>query len=304
MPLKIPAALPAHKILNEENIFVMTEERAVKQDIRPLKIVILNLMPTKIVTETQLLRVIGNTPLQVEPVFLHTASHKSKNTSKEHLESFYKTFDEISHAKFDGMIITGAPVEMLRFEEVFYWDELRSIMEWTKSNVFSTMNICWGAQAALYFHYGIQKYPLDKKMFGVFKHRVLNRNSKLMRGFDDEFFAPHSRNSYVDREDILACDDIELLAESDEAGVYIAASRDCKNIFVTGHSEYDADTLAIEYWRDVDKGLDIDIPHNFYPDDDPSKNPVVTWRSHGNLLFQNWLNYYVYQETPYDLTRI
>lgn len=304
MPIKIPEDLPANSILRGENIFCMTENRALSQDIRPLKIGILNIMPTKIVTETQLARVLGNTPLQVEIDFLMTASHKSKNTSQDHIDEFYKTFDDIKFNKYDGFIITGAPVELLEFEDVTYWNELKEIMEWTKTNVTSTMHICWAAMAGLYYHYGINKYNFDQKLFGVYKHRADRKTTMLVRGFDDEFYVPHSRYSYVKQEDIDKNPDLLTIATSDEAGVYIVASSDKKQFFVTGHSEYDADTLAKEYFRDVDAGLDIKIPKNYFEDDNPAKPPVVTWRSHANLLFSNWLNYYVYQTTPYDINEI
>ncbi|WP_209122240.1 homoserine O-succinyltransferase [Alkalihalobacillus sp. BA299] len=304
MPIRVPDHLPAKEILNEENIFVMDESRAYKQDIRPLKIVILNLMPLKEVTETQLLRLLGNTPLQVDVVFIHPDTHKSKNTSEEHLSSFYKTFDDIKNRKFDGMIITGAPIEKLVFEEVNYWEELKQIMDWTVTNVTSTLHICWGAQAGLYYHYGIPKYPLEKKMFGVFAHNVNNEsNVKLLRGFDDVFLAPHSRHTEVRREDIEKVPDLEILSESDEAGVYIVASRNGKQIFVSGHSEYDCCTLQDEYERDVNKGLNIEMPINYFPNDNTNAKPLLRWRAHSNLLFSNWLNYYVYQETPYDLSK-
>lgn len=304
MPIKIPEDLPANSILRGENIFCMTENRALSQDIRPLKIGILNIMPTKIVTETQLARVLGNTPLQVEIDFLMTASHKSKNTSQDHIDEFYKTFDDIKFNKYDGFIITGAPVELLEFEDVTYWNELKEIMEWTKTNVTSTMHICWAAMAGLYYHYGINKYNFDQKLFGVYKHRADRKTTMLVRGFDDEFYVPHSRYSYIKQEDIDKNPDLLTIATSDEAGVYIVASSDKKQFFVTGHSEYDADTLAKEYFRDVDAGLDIKIPKNYFEDDNPAKPPVVTWRSHANLLFSNWLNYYVYQTTPYDINEI
>ena len=304
MPIKIPEDLPANSILRGENIFCMTEKRALSQDIRPLKIAILNIMPTKIVTETQLARVLGNTPLQVEIDFLMTASHKSKNTSQDHIDEFYKTFDDIKNQKYDGFIITGAPVELLEFEDVTYWDELKEIMEWSKTNVTSTMHICWAAMAGLYYHYGINKFNLPKKLFGVYKHKVERKTTMLVRGFDDEFYVPHSRHSYVKSEDIDAVDDLLTIAMSDDAGVYIVASSDKKQIFVTGHSEYDADTLSKEYFRDVEAGLDIDIHNNYFADDNPDNPPVVTWRSHANLLFSNWLNYYVYQTTPYNINEI
>ncbi|MBC8060436.1 MAG: homoserine O-succinyltransferase [Clostridiaceae bacterium] len=301
MPIVIPKDLPASKILNEEKIFVMNENMAMHQDIRPLKIAIVNLMPTKIETETQLLRLIGNTPLQVDVDFINTQSHKAKNISEEHLVNFYKSFEEIKHHKYDGMIITGAPVENFEFEAVDYWDELREIMEYSKTNVTSTLHICWGAQAGLYYHYGIPKYALEEKVFGVFAHNTLNKKSQLMRGFDDEFFAPHSRYTEVRRKDIEERQELEILAESDDSGVYIITSEDGKQVFVTGHSEYDKLTLKMEYDRDVNKGVNIKIPQNYYKKNDPTEKPIVKWRSHANLLFLNWLNYYVYQQTPYDL---
>lgn len=304
MPIDIPENLPAYDILTGENIFVMSEERALHQDIRPLKIAILNLMPTKIITETQLLRLVGNTPIQIEIVLIHTKSHISKNTSESHLAKFYKTFDDVKSEKFDGLIITGAPVEMLPFEEVDYWEELTQIMEWSKHNVYSTFHICWAAQAGLYYHYGVPKYSLKEKMFGVFKHRVLIKNIKLLRGFDDVFYAPHSRYTEIRRVDVERINELELLAESDEAGLYIIARKDGRQIFVMGHSEYDPLTLKTEYERDLEKGIDIKIPKNYFTDNDPSKEPVVKWRSHANLLFSNWLNYYVYQETPFNLNEI
>ncbi|MBE7053502.1 MAG: homoserine O-succinyltransferase [Ruminococcaceae bacterium] len=304
MPIKIPDKLPARKTLADENIFVMTEKRALTQDIRPLKLAIVNLMPTKIVTETQLLRLLGNTPLQIEIDFVNTATHNSKNTSQSHLVSFYKDFEQIKNQKYDGMIITGAPVEKMEFEEVDYWDELKKIMDWSTENVTSTLHICWAAQAGLYYHYGIPKYNTDKKVFGIFKHKVRYKKAMLMRGFDEVFFAPHSRHTTVLEEDISKCNDLQIMATSDEAGIYIVTSKDKKRIFVTGHSEYDKFTLHEEYVRDKEKGLDIDIPVNYYPDDNPKKDPKVTWRAHANLLFTNWLNYYVYQTTPYDITKI
>ncbi|MBR5156736.1 MAG: homoserine O-succinyltransferase [Clostridia bacterium] len=304
MPIKIPNELPATKTLNNENIFVITETRALTQDIRPLKIAILNLMPTKITTETQLARLLGNTPLQVEIELLQTKSHKPKNTSAEHMLNFYKTFDEVRDQKFDGLVITGAPVEQMEFEEVEYWDELSEIMEWSKTNVTSTFHICWGAQAGLYYHYGIKKYPLSKKMFGIFPHHVDHKGSILFRGFDDEFMVPHSRHTEVRIEDIKNVPELKILATSDEAGLYVAMTDQGRQIFVTGHSEYDADTLAKEYFRDKDLGLPIDVPKNFFPDDDDTKAPVVNWRAHANLLYSNWLNYFVYQATPYDLNEI
>lgn len=302
MPIKIPDALPARKILEGENVFVMSESRAHHQDIRALRILILNLMPVKVTTETQILRNLSNSPLQVDVEFLMTSTHVSKNTSNEHLATFYKSFAEVRNQKYDGMIITGAPVEQIPFEEVDYWNELVEIMEWTKSNVTNTFHICWGAQAGLYYHYGIDKHPLLQKMFGVFDHHVVDDcNEPLVRGFDDVFKAPHSRHTGVSREQIASHPDLMILAESDEAGVYIVASKDRKQIFVTGHSEYDRDTLAGEYARDVAKGLPIQVPANYFPDDDPTKTPVVSWRSHAHLIYSNWLNYYVYQATPYEL---
>ncbi len=302
MPIKIPNNLPATETLNSENIFVMNEDRAFHQDIRPLKIAILNLMPLKIATETQLLRLIGNSPLQVEVVLLHPQSYQSKNTPEEHLINFYKTFAEIESQKFDGLIITGAPVEQMEFEEVDYWEELTRIMDWAKHNAFSTYYICWAAQAGLYHHFGIPKHPLSQKMFGVFSHHVCKKYVKLLRGFDDQFFAPHSRHTELRREDIEKIPELEILAESPEAGVYIVATKDGRHIFVTGHSEYDPLTLKWEYDRDISKGLTIAVPKNYYQDDDPAKEPIVKWRGHANLLYVNWLNYYVYQETPYDLS--
>ncbi|NLY43613.1 MAG: homoserine O-succinyltransferase [Clostridiaceae bacterium] len=304
MPIKIPDNLPATEILNNENIFVMTEKRAIHQDIRPLRIAILNLMPTKIATETQLLRLLGNTPLQVEIELLHTGTYKSKNTSQEHLLTFYKTFEDVKHQKFDGLVITGAPVEHLKFEEVDYWEELKEIMEWSTHNVTSTFHICWAAQAGLYYHYGIPKYPLKEKMFGVFRHKVNVKNTPLLRGFDDIFYAPHSRYTEVRRDDIEKIGELEILSESDVAGVYIVASKNGRQIFVTGHSEYDQNTLRYEYERDLSRGIDIAIPKNYFPDDDPTKEPNVVWRSHANLLYSNWLNYYVYQVTPYNIDEI
>ena len=301
MPIKIPNELPAVEILTKENIFIMDEHRAIRQDIRELKIVILNLMPIKQVTETQLLRLLGNTPLQIEITLLHPKTHVSKNTSQDYLLTFYKTFDEIKDEKFDGMIITGAPIEHLPFEEVTYWEELTQIMEWSKIHVTSTFHICWGAQAGLYYHYGIPKYPLPEKMFGIFPHTLENPQVKLLRGFDDQFDVPQSRHTEVRREDIEKVHQLDLLSTSEEAGVYLVISKDRQQIFVTGHSEYDPLTLKEEYERDRKKGLDIQIPKHYFPQDDPTKYPVVRWRGHANLLFSNWLNYYVYQETPYYL---
>lgn len=301
MPIKIPDHLPAKEVLNQENIFVMDESRAYRQDIRPLRIAILNLMPTKETTETQILRLLGNTPLQVDIVLLHPRSHTSKNTSAEHLEMFYKTFDEIKHRRFDGLIVTGAPVEQLEFEEVNYWQELQEIFDWSKTHVTSTLHICWASQAGLYHHYGVRKVHLEQKCFGVFPHAVNKPHVKLLRGFDEVFQVPHSRHTDVAREDIEAIDELEILAESEEAGIYLVATKDGKQIFVTGHSEYDPGSLKWEYDRDVAKGLNIDLPLHYYPNDDPTKTPLSTWRSHANLLFSNWLNYYVYQETPYNI---
>ena len=304
MPIKIPNKLPATETLINENIFVITETRALTQDIRPLKILLLNLMPTKIETETQLARLLGNTPLQVELEFLQTATYAATHTSSDHMISFYKTFDQIKDRKFDGMIITGAPVEHMEFEKVAYWDELCEIMEWSKKNVTSTFHICWGAQAGLYYHYGIKKHQLDKKMFGIFKHKVDHKNSILFRGFDDEFMVPHSRHTTVLEEDIRKCDKLKILSTSDEAGVYVVATDRGRQIFVTGHSEYDANTLKKEYDRDKNLGLDIDVPKNYFPNDDDTKEPMVSWRSSANLLYSNWLNYFVYQVTPYNIDEI
>lgn len=304
MPIKIPNLLPATQILMEENIFVMTETRAITQDIRPLHILMLNLMPQKITTETQIARLIGNTPLQVELELLQTASHKSKHTSEEHMLAFYHTFDEVRDRRFDGMIITGAPVEQLPFEEVEYWQELCEIMEWSKTHVTSTFHICWGAQAALYYHFGIQKVPLEEKLFGVFEHKVDHRGSILFRGFDDTFLVPHSRHTTVRREDIEACEGLKILASSEKAGVFVCSTDRGRQIFVTGHSEYDAGTLRAEYLRDKKAGLPIHIPENYFPEDDPTREPLVRWRSCANLLYSNWLNYFVYQTTPYDIDTI
>lgn len=300
MPIKIPDHLPAKNILSKENVFVMDESEAFHQDIRPLRIVILNLMPTKEITETQILRLLANTPLQVEFVLLHPKTHASKNTPADHLEAFYKTFDDIKHERFDGMIITGAPVEQLEFEEVSYWEELRQIMDWSKKFVTSTLHICWAAQAGLNHHYGVKKHLLDKKLFGVFRHNVNRNNVVLLRGFDEEFYVPQSRHTEVRREDIEGIEGVEILSESDEAGVYIVSSNGGRQIFVTGHSEYDPLTLKLEYDRDVGRGFDIAIPRNYFPDNDPTQMPVSKWRAHANLLFSNWLNYYVYQKTPFD----
>ena len=304
MPIRVPDKLPAAKQLRAENIFVMSERKAMHQDIRPLKIAIVNLMPTKITTETQLLRLLSNSPLQVEFDFITMQSHKSKNTPPEHLLRFYKAFSDIKMSKYDGMIITGAPVENLDFKDVDYWDELKEIMEWSKTHVTSTLHICWAAQAGLFYHYGIPKYTLDKKCSGVFLHKVNRRTAKLVRGFDNEFYAPHSRYTEVRSADIRKHPELEILAESDEAGAYIIFTKGGRRIFVTGHSEYDADTLAGEYKRDLEKGINPEIPKHYFPNDDPKKSPIVRWRSHANLLFSNWLNYFVYQITPYDIDTI
>jgi homoserine O-succinyltransferase/O-acetyltransferase len=304
MPVKIPETLPARAVLESENIFVMGEERARHQDIRPLRVAILNLMPTKITTETQLLRLLGNSPLQVEITLLHTATHTSRNTPVEHLLFHYKSFGQVHRQKFDGLIITGAPVELLEFEEVDYWPELQTIMDWAEENVFAKLHICWGAQAGLYHWHKIPKYPLARKMFGVFPHRVLDRNHRLMRGFDDVFMAPHSRHTEIRRSDIERVSGLKILAESDEAGVHIVASEDGRHIYVTGHSEYDPLTLKGEYDRDIGQNLPIHVPRNYYPADDPSKAPNVCWRGHAHLFFSNWLNYFVYQVTPYHLREI
>lgn len=304
MPVKISDTLPARQILESENIFVMGENRAVHQDIRPLKICILNLMPTKVETETQLCRLLGNSPLQVDITLLQPASYESKHTPAEHLLAHYTTFDRIRDQKFDGLVITGAPVEQLAFEAVDYWDELVAILAWAERNVYAMLFICWAAQAGLYQRYGIPKYPLPAKMFGVFPHQVLVKNEKLLRGFDDVFLAPHSRHTEIRREDIAPVPDLKILAESPQAGIYIVGSQDGRRVYVTGHSEYDPLTLKREYDRDVGKGLPINVPYNYYPDDDPSRPPLVRWRGHANLLFANWLNYYVYQVTPYEVEKI
>jgi homoserine O-succinyltransferase len=304
MPLKLPDALPAKSILENENIFVMTEYRAMHQDIRPLKLLILNLMPTKIVTETQLLRKLSNTPLQIEVELLRTKSHQSKNTDISYLDSFYTTFDQIKDRRYDGMIITGAPVENYDFEVVDYWPELCDIMKWSKTNVYCTFHICWGAQAGLYYHYGIPKYDLPKKLSGIYDHILLKPYSPIFRGFDDVFSAPHSRYTEVREADILAIPELEILSVSDKAGVFIVKSEDSRQFFITGHPEYDADTLKKEYLRDVEKGLDVAVPENYFPDDDPTKEPKVSWRANAQLLYTNWLNYYVYQSTPYDLMEL
>ena len=304
MPIQIPNDLPAAATLQQENIFVMTQNRAVSQDIRPLEIVLLNLMPTKITTETQLSRVLGNTPLQVHLELMHTSSHISKNTSQEHLLTFYKSFHELKDRKFDGMVITGAPVELMPFEEVDYWQELCRIMQWSKTNVHSTFHICWGAQAGLYYHYGVQKHRLEEKLFGVFPHHADYKRAILLRGFDDTFYVPHSRHTTIRREDIEAIPELKILASSEKAGVYALMSKGGRQIFVTGHSEYDPETLKLEYLRDKNAGLPIRVPENYFPDDDDTKDPIVRWRGHANLLFSNWLNYFVYQTTPYEIKDI
>ena len=304
MPIKIPNSLPATGVLESENIFVITESRAVSQDIRPLHILILNLMPTKIATETQLARVLGNTPLQVELELLQVRSHEAKNVSQDHMLAFYKTFDQVRHRKFDGLVITGAPVEQLPFEEVDYWEELCEIMEWSKRNVHSTFHICWGAQAGLYYHYGVKKVPLEKKMFGVFPHVVERKSSILFRGFDDVFMVPHSRHTTILREDVEKVPQLKILATSKQAGIYAMATDQGRQVFITGHSEYDATTLEKEYRRDRDAGLPIEVPRNYYPNDDDTQPPLMSWRAHANLLYSNWLNYFVYQNTPYDLNAI
>ena len=304
MPIKIPNSLPAREILEGENIFVMTEYRAIHQDIRPLKLLILNLMPTKIATETQLLRKFSNTPLQTQVELLQTISHDAQNVDRSHLESFYTSFDQIKDKYYDGLVITGAPVENMDFEEVDYWEELCQIMDWSKSHVHSTLHICWGAQAGLYYHYGIPKYSLPQKVFGVFDHKVLKPSSPLFRGFDDRFYAPHSRHTEVLEQDIRKVPDLEVLAVSEEVGVFAVKTDDSRQFFFLGHLEYDRDTLAQEYWRDVNRGLDIQVPRHYFPGDDPAQAPIVRWRSAGQLIYTNWLNYYVYQTTPYDLTSL
>ena len=301
MPVKIPNALPATRVLTEENIFVMTETRSASQDIRPLKIVILNLMPTKEKTETQLLRLIGNTPLQVEITLLRTGSYQSQNTDEEYLSTFYRTLADVETEYFDGLIITGAPVEQMDFQEVSYWEELEQVMKWADSHAFSTLYICWAAQAGLFHHYGIEKYPLEEKIFGIFNVPLLDRRDKLLRGFDDMFCVPMSRHTAVDMEAVRGCEDLLILAESAETGLALARSRDGRRVFATGHSEYDRDTLAREYYRDIQKGMAMELPRNYFPDDNPDLPPPLCWHSHANLLFANWLNYFVYQETPYEL---
>lgn len=304
MPLNLPSKLPAIELLKAENIFVMDDARASGQDIRPLKLVILNLMPIKITTETDLIRLLSNSPLQIEVDFLKLNSHTPKNTPVEHMIAFYKDFDSIRTQNYDGMIVTGAPVEQLDFEQVNYWEELKQIFAWSREHVTSTLYICWAAQAGLYYHYQIPKYPLEKKLSGVYKHRVSDASCPIFRGFDDEFFVPHSRYTTLRREDILANPELTLLSESDQAGVYMVMARNGREFFISGHSEYAPDTLHNEYVRDINKGLEIDPPCNYYPNDDVSQKPIVKWRAHANLLFNNWLNYYVYQETPYDISQI
>ena len=304
MPIKIDGRLPAHKALENENIFVMTEERANTQDIRPLNIVILNLMPTKVETETQLLRLLSNSPLQIDVTLLQTATHQAKNVSQEHMLKFYSFFDDIKNNRYDGMVITGAPVEQMKFEEVDYWQELCEIFEWSKTNVYSTFHICWGAQAGLYYHYGIPKYPLEKKLFGVFPHRSLDNYHPLLRGLDEVFYVPHSRHTEIKMNDIALVKDLQVLTYSDMAGIHLISDMACRNFYATGHSEYDRDTLFKEYFRDKSKGLDISVPYNYFPGDDPTKTPLITWRSAANIIFSNWLNYFVYQKTPYDLSTL
>lgn len=304
MPIRIDNELPAKQRLEIENIFVMSNMRADTQDIRPLKILILNLMPTKLETETQLLRLLSNSPLQVDVEFLQVATHEAKNVSKSHMDKFYETYDDVKNKKYDGMIITGAPVEQMDFEEVDYWDELCKIMEWSKTNVYSTFHICWGAQAGLYYHYGIKKYPTKKKIFGIFPHQCLDETHPLMRGLDDIYYAPHSRHTEIKTQDIAQVKDLQILSYSELAGIHIVADMECRKFFVTGHSEYDRDTLAREYFRDKEKGLDIDIPYNYFPNNDVNATPQMEWKSTANILFNNWLNYFVYQKTPYDLNTL
>ena len=304
MPIRIPNDLPAAEVLQQENIFVMTQTRATTQDIRPLEIVVLNLMPTKVVTETQLTRLLGNTPLQVHLELMHTTSHRAKNVAQEHLLSFYKSFEELKDRKFDGMVITGAPVEHMDFEDVDYWEELCQIMEWSKTHVHSTFHICWGAQAGLYYHYGIQKHTLPEKLFGVYPHKADYKRSILLRGFDDTFYVPHSRHTTVDRADLESVAGLKILASSEEAGVYAVMNKEGHQIFITGHAEYDPLTLQSEYLRDKSQGKPIHVPENYYPNDDDTLEPIVRWRGHANLLFSNWLNYFVYQTTPYDIMTI
>lgn len=304
MPIKIDENLPARKSLQGENIFVMTNERATTQDIRPLKIIVLNLMPTKIETETQLLRVLSNSPIQVEVEFLQTASHTPTHISAQHMQDFYKTFDEVRSSRYDGMVLTGAPVEKMEFEEVDFWQELCEIFDWADKNVYSSFHICWAAQAGLYHRYGLPKYLREKKVFGVYKHKPLDLLHPLLRGFDEEYYVPHSRHTEIRREDVALVKDLQILSYSDMAGIHIISDMKCRNFYCFGHSEYDRDTLAREYFRDKNKGLDIEVPYNYFPDDDPEKTPVVTWRGVGSLLFSNWLNYFVYQQTPYDLANL
>ena len=304
MPIRIDNELPAKQRLEIENIFVMSNMRADTQDIRPLKILILNLMPTKLETETQLLRLLSNSPLQVDVEFLQVATHEAKNVSKSHMEKFYETYDDVKDRKYDGMIITGAPVEQMEFEEVDYWNELCKIMEWSKTNVYSTFHICWGAQAGLYYHYGIKKYPTKKKIFGIFPHKSLDETHPLMRGLDDIYYVPHSRHTEIKTQDIAQVKDLQILSYSETAGIHIVADMECRKFFVTGHSEYDRDTLAREYFRDKEKGLDIDIPYNYFPNDDVNATPQMEWKGTANILFNNWLNYFVYQKTPYDLNTL
>lgn len=301
MPIKVQKDLPAKAVIEQENIFIMDETRAIKQDIRPLQVAILNLMPVKHETEIQLLRALSNTPLQLDVTFVYAESHVSKNTPASHLNKFYKTFSEIKDQKFDGMLITGAPLDFIPYEEVTYWEEIKQILEWTNTNVTSTFHLCWGAFAGLYYYYGIDKKPLPKKLFGVYNHRVIHRKVPLMRGFDDEFLIPHSRHVMLDEDKVRATKELNILAESDDAGVYVMMAEEGKKIFVMGHPEYDRDTLDKEYHRDLDKGMDIQLPYNYYPNNDPKQSPILTWRAHANALYSNWLNYYVYQVTPYDL---
>ncbi len=304
MPIRISSELPAFKTLGDENIFVMSKERAEHQDIRPLKVIILNIMPKKIETECQLMRLLSNTPLQVDIDLLQMASHTSRNTSTHHLEAFYKTFDEIKNSRYDGMIVTGAPVELLEYEQVDYWKEITEIFEWSKTHVYSTLYICWAAQAGLYYHFGIPKYTLDHKMFGIFPHRAMVENSTLLRGFDDVFYVPHSRNTEIRAEDINKVGELEILTYSEMSGVHIVANKNGRQYFITGHSEYDRDTIASEYFRDLNKGIDIQMPYNYFPDDNPENTPVFSWRCTANLMFTNWLNYCVYQRTPYNLDEL
>ncbi len=304
MPINIPKSLPASKILKAENIFVIDSERATTQDIRPLEIAIFNIMPTKIATETQLLRILSNTPLQVNITFLHPSSHESKNTSQKHLDNFYQTFDQVRNRKFDGFIMTGAPVEKMNFEDVDYWGELCEIMEWSKTNVYSTLYICWGAQAGLYYHYGVPKYQFDEKISGIFSNRINDKRDSLFRGMDDEFYMPHSRYTEVRAHDIMKVKELEILADSSEVGVSIVASKNRRQLFFLGHGEYDRNTLHDEYIRDLTKGLDIEPPEHYYPNDDFTQSPKLYWRSHASLLYLNWLNYYVYQATPYNIDNI